>query len=140
MVRILFAALLSVFQTPYPRCTKRNTESIVARAERVFTVYGVPPGVLLVIGYLESHLGCHPRSGGCWGAPVDRRHRGTADNAASSLRNGFAACGTWEGAVGWFRCGACRCPPLVGYDPPYAVEQIEEVYDRAGVARPEHLR
>ena len=117
----IVAALLSLY--PHQRfgnCIRRRQHEIAARAEGSATRHGVPVAILLSVGYLESSWGCHPRSGGCWGAPVDVRHRGTAgtaDHAAAALARSYRVCGTWLGGVSRFRCGLCRCPRLVGYEP-----------------------
>jgi len=150
----LWLALLSVVPTP-PRsmrpCLDRGAHSIPSAAAEAATAYDVPVGVLLVAAWLESHAGCDPASGGCWGAPIDARHRltaGRASHAASALSLGFRGtarrrgCGTWEGAVSHFRCGLCRCPPPPGggYTAAYAIGLAERVYLRAGVVLPEQLR
>jgi len=144
MVRALFLALVALFSRgPHAACIAGHAETTVRRAESAETNYGVPAGVLLTVGFLETHLGCANGSGGNWGAPVDRAHRhtaGTSDSAARSLQTGFRRCGTWQGALGWFRCGHCRCPRMQGYDPDFAGRLVERVYRRAQVAVPEHLR
>jgi hypothetical protein len=95
----------------HARCVEAHRADIVARADAAHETHGVPPAVLLVVGLLESHWGCNPRSGGCWGAPASRRHRfvaGTSDHAAAALARSYRVCGTWRGAVGRFRSGLCR--------------------------------
>jgi hypothetical protein len=85
---------------------------IVTQADAAVAATGVPVRLLLAVGYAESHLGCAPRSGGCWGAPASRTARhtaGRASHAASALALGHRRCGTWRGALGHFRCGQCVC-------------------------------
>ncbi len=122
---------------------EEHAPSILERALLGESAAGVPPGLLLTVAFLESQLGADPRSGGSWGAPIDRLHRGTAGgagHAARSLRWGFAVCRTWAGAVGHFRCGRCVCPRLVGYEPAFAADRTELVYTRAGVELPASYR
>lgn len=107
------AALLSLFaHVLHSDCIARRREEIVADADAAARDHHVPVALLLAVGFAESHLGCAPRSGGCWGAPRDRDHRasaGRADHAASALALGHRRCATWPGAIAHFRCGACRC-------------------------------
>lgn len=144
MARALLLALLALFhRTPHRACLAAHVDEIVRRAERAQAAHGVPPGVLLAVGFLESHLGCAPGSGGNWGAPVSPAHRhtaGTSDHAARSLATGYRVCGTWAGSVGWFRCGRCACPRLVGYEPGFAMRVVGRVYREARVPEPDHMR
>lgn len=144
MTHVLIAALLALFvRSPHHDCIARREPEIARRLTVADQTYGVPPGVLLVVAALESHLGCAAGSGGCWGAPIDPRHRGTAgtsDHAARALARGYAVCGTWIGAIRRFRSGLCFREPPVGYTARTAVRLIERVYDDAGVARPDRLR
>jgi hypothetical protein len=107
----LLAALLGMLgHSRHTPCIERHRDAIAERAAAAETAHGVPPAVLLVVGLLESHWGCHPASGGCWGAPVDRRHRltaGTPDHAARALARSRAVCGSWAGAIARFRSGLC---------------------------------
>lgn len=102
------ALLLALYpRAPYRACLERRAPAI---ASQVAAAHGVPPSLLVAVGWHESHLGCAPRSGGCWGAPVSRSRRGTAggvSEAASSLATGYRVCGTWAGAVARFRGGQC---------------------------------
>lgn len=145
MTRLLLLALLAIAgRSPEPMasCLAARRGEIISAAEIAGGLTGVPLALLLVVGFRETHLGCHPRSGGGWGAPVDRLHRhtaGTAVHAARALSRGFAHCGSWEGAAAFFRCGLCTCP----YAPTYApttVRWVERVSARAGYAPPSHLR
>lgn len=98
---------------PMRSCLANHQDRIAAQAQEGSDQNGVPAGILLTVGFLESHLGCHPRSGGCWGAPIDPTHRltaGTHHHAAVALATSYRVCGTWEGAISRFRCGLCRCP------------------------------
>lgn len=147
-IELLFAALLAILpRVPQPMrgCIQRQHGDIVQQIARSAESYGVPPAVLLVVGMLESHYGCSPRSGGCWGAPVDRAHRataGTPNQAAVALATSYRVCRTWLGAVARFRCGLCQCPTLAGrgYTPGYAVRLIERVHARAELPAPGGLR
>lgn len=119
-------------------------EQIAALVDDAEESYGVPAGVLLVVGFLETHLGTDHGEGGNWGAPIDARHRhtaGTAFNAAHVLAVGFGTCHTWLRAITYYRSGHCVfARRLVGYEAPYALRLIERIYDTAGVERPERLR
>lgn len=118
--RVLLAALLALLpqSRPYAACVAARAERIATDADAAAAATGVPAALLLAVGYMESHLGCAPGSGGCWGAPIDRAHRltaGRAIHAARSLAAGRARCGSWRGAVGHFRCGRCACVGREGY-------------------------
>lgn len=111
----LLLALLPA-RRPYAACLAARAERVVADADAASREHGVPVALLLAVGYAESHLGCAPRSGGCWGAPVSRTARhtaGRASHAASALALGHRRCGTWEGALAHFRGG--RCTGHAGY-------------------------
>lgn len=154
LVETLLAALLFLLP-PLPvserACVASRREEIISTAIDISAQHQVPPAVILVVGLLESHYGCSRGSGGCWGAPTSptRRHvAGTPSQAARSLSTGFRGnertgrfrgCGTWVGAVSWFRCGRCRCPARPGYTADYAVGLVGRMSDRAGVARPGSL-
>ena len=137
----LFAALLTLHPLIPNRmrsCMMLNRESISQMASDGSLSTGVPPAVLLMVGFFESHLGCNPRSGGSWGSPVDNTHRhiaGTPRRAADDLATSYRVCGTWLGAVSRFRCGLCRCRPslLRGYSPSYLMGQVQRVELTAGV-------
>jgi hypothetical protein len=107
----LMLAMLPV-RRPHRGCIDTRRASIVTQADAAVAATGVPVRLLLAVGYAESHLGCAPRSGGCWGAPASRAARhtaGRASHAASALALGHRRCGTWRGALGHFRCGRCVC-------------------------------
>lgn len=108
----MFAALLFFYPNAnYRPCLEARRDRIEIQAAEAAEENHVPVGVLLVIGWVESHNGCNPRSGGCWGAPIDRNHRltaGRAGEAAHSLRMNFDNCHTWEGAISAFRSGSCH--------------------------------
>lgn len=134
--RLLLAALLALLPVPAARrtCINARRESIIARADEAARVHRVPVAVLLVIAYLESHIGCAPRSGGCWGAPISPTRRDVAGGAAQSaaaLAWGYRACTTTLGAISHYRCGRCTCPHLIGYQPSQAVDLIDRVNVRA---------
>jgi hypothetical protein len=114
------AALLAMLPAsrPYRQCIDARRSQIVADADAASRTHGVPPQLLLSVGYAESHLGCARGSGGCWGAPVSRTQRhtaGRASHAASALALGHRRCATWRGAVSHFRCGRCVCPRNAEY-------------------------
>lgn len=112
MPHVLIALLINLIpHSPYLACIRANEAAIASTLAKSEHDYGVPPSVLLVVGLLESHLGCNPRSGGCWGAPIDMQHRnvaGTPLHAARALASSYRVCGTWRGAIGRFRSGLCR--------------------------------
>ena len=119
------AAWIVALLAAYPHlahrpCVVARASQIAADADSAAARYAVPVGVLLAVAVLESHLGCAPRSGGCWGAPVSRTRRqtaGRADHAASALALGFRRCGSWPGAVSHFRFGVCARGAHAGYGP-----------------------
>ena len=115
----------------YPHMNGNNRQCIVDRQVRIAeqleeTVrMGVPVLVMAAVAFKETHFGCDRNEGGGWGAPIDRFHRHTAGThvqAAQSLINGRAACGSWEGAVLRFRTGACA--PRRGPGPAYLREVL----------------
>lgn len=114
MIAALLAALIALYpRSPSRPCIEARAAQIVADATAAAQRHGVPPALLLAVGFVETHLGCDRGSGGCWGAPIDPQHRGTAgtvDHAARALASSHAACGSWGAAVCRFRCGLCRCP------------------------------
>jgi hypothetical protein len=115
MIAALLSALLTLFPaSPSRSCIEARAAQITADVGAAARRHGVPPALLLAVGFVETHLGCDRASGGCWGAPISPERRGTAgtvDHAARALASGYAACGSWPGAVCRFRCGLCRCPP-----------------------------
>ena len=119
------AAWLVALLAAYPHlahraCVEARAPQIAADADDAAARYSVPVATLLAVAVLESHLGCAPRSGGCWGAPVSRTRRqtaGRADHAASALALGFRRCGSWPGAVSHFRWGRCARGGHAGYGP-----------------------
>jgi hypothetical protein len=139
MVARLLVALLSLLRGPQSACIESRRDVIIAAAEAGERDHGVPPVILLVIGFAESHLGCDVGEGGGWGAPISRTRRhtaGTPDHAARALARSYEVCGTWLGAVSRFRCGLCRCPRLRGYDPTDAMRLVDRVSTRAGTPAP----
>jgi hypothetical protein len=158
-IETLFAALLTLVSPIAGRmraCVERRHDAIVRSIAAAETTYGVPPALTLVVGFLESHWGCHPRSGGSWGAPISPTRRlvaGTAQHTAVALASSFRACQTrarvaaglpptWTRAMSRFRCGLCVCPdaPNRGYSPGFAINLARRVYVRAGVEIPVDLR
>lgn len=130
MIEQLFLALMLLLPPAarFSSCIQQHRSFIVEKVALAEEEHGIPPAVMLVVAYLESHYGCHPNSGGCWGAPIDMQHRltaGTPNHAAVALHTGFygegrvdrngnptgfRGCHTWLGAVSRFRCGLCSCP------------------------------
>lgn len=122
MTEIITAAL-SLFLSlrpplPIRRCIEARAARISRRAAEASREHGVPVAIILSVGWLESHLGCDPRSGGSWGSPTDRNHRlraGGPWHTARDLATSYRVCGSWTGAVARYRCGLCNCTPRVGY-------------------------
>ena len=144
---ILLSALLSLTpRVPQPQRGRidRQFDKIAEDVTAASEASGVPPSILLTVGFLESHLGVDAGEGGNYGAPVDHLHRhtaGTALHAARALARSYEICGTWFRAITRFRSGLCVFPRhLVGYEAPYAVRMIERIHALAGVPLPEHLR
>ena len=109
----ILAALLALYpRSPARACVTARRPAILDALERAHRAHpDVPLGLLVAVGWHESHLGCARASGGCWGSPVDRHHRGTAGtptDAARDLSSALRACGTTEGAIARFRGGSCR--------------------------------
>ena len=91
MVSALLAALLALLPPiPHPQRERIHLqrEKIVSMATASSAHYRVPPSVLLVVGFMETHLGTDDGEGGGWGAPIDAQHphkAGTSDHAARIL-------------------------------------------------------
>ena len=126
-------ALLEVYpHLAHRACIEARAPQIAADADAASARHGVPVALLLAVAVLESHLGCAPRSGGCWGAPVSRTRRqtaGRADHAASALALGYRRCGSWPGAVSHFRWGTCERRAHVGYGPDDVWRVVARVAD-----------
>lgn len=136
-------ALLALLPVPAARraCITARRDAIVANATRSADAAHVPVEVLLVVAYLESHVGCAPGSGGCWGAPISPTRRGTAGNsnhAAAALAWGYRRCHTDLGAIAHFRYGRCATPARhgPGYTPEAAMRLVERVRAYAPPATP----
>lgn len=89
--------------------------------------HGVPAGLMMVVAFNETHLGCDAREGGNWGAPISatRRHvAGTPLQAARVLARGGRHCGSWPGAVSFFRTGLCR--PVEERHKPYVSRVVRQ--------------
>ena len=119
----VLAAILALYpHTPVRACLRARAETITTRADAAALEHGVPVELLMAVGFLESRFGCDPASGGSWGSPVDRRHRGIAGgpgHTARDLATSLRVCVGPLAAVSRFRCGLCTCRPgvLVGYTP-----------------------
>ena len=118
------AQIVTAILAMFPAMSGNNRECIIARrtrienhitaAQRQFPE--MPSEVFASIGFIESHFGCNPRSGGSWGVPISPSRRniaGTPLQAASVLWHSYQACHTWDGAARRFRTGLCR-PTTVG--------------------------
>ena len=131
------AAWLVALLAAYPHlshraCVEARAPQIAADADAAAARHGVPVAMLLAVAVLESHLGCAPRSGGCWGAPVSRTRRqtaGRADHAASALALGLRRCHSDEGAVSHFRWGVCHRAAHAGYGPDDVLRLAARVAD-----------
>lgn len=116
--------ILSLILEFYPHMSGNNRRCIEAHQDRILQqvheatnaplIEGappIPPEVLMVVGFVETHLGCDEGEGGNWGAPIDADHRhaaGTHMHAAYSLARGYVRCGSWDGAIMRFRTGLCN--------------------------------
>jgi hypothetical protein len=141
----LLAALIGVLPPiPHPQRERirDRTEAIVAMATASSARYRVPPSVLLVVAFMETHLGTDDGEGGGWGAPIDAQHphqAGTSDHAARILARGRKVCGSWRGALSWFRSGQCLPPPHAETYVRNGMRLIERIHGRTGLLLPEHL-
>lgn len=145
MVSVILATLLSMFRAPAPlqRCMEQRATQIVAQVEEAERMFGVPPSVLLVVAYQETHIGCDRGEGGNWGAPISRRNRhtpGTSFHAARALARSFEVCGNWRDAVMRFRTGLCRFPEqrVRGYTPAVTLRIITRLHQRSKTLMPQH--
>lgn len=125
-------ALLTVSPSLQHRaCIRAHLQEIAHQATESAQAHSIPLGLLLSVAVHESHLGCHPASGGCWGAPSSRLHRhraGNASHAASALALGYRRCRTDEGAIAHFRWGRCHVPAHPhGYGPSSVLRLAERV-------------
>lgn len=141
---VLVAALLSAYpRSPARRCLEDRHDAIaraIDAAER--EVPTVPPALLVAVGYYESWLGCHPRSGGCWGAPRDARHRylaGTPADAARALARSLERCGDRAGAVRRFRVGLCNPRRQAAPRARAELSRIADSYTARVLALADHL-
>ncbi len=108
--------LLSLYELrnipPEPAaCIRERQDFIADRLDESYRVYHVPRGVMLVVSFAETHVGCARNEGGNWGAPIDANHRHTAGTplqAARILARSYDVCGNWRMAVARFRSGVCR--------------------------------
>ena len=140
--QLLLSAILSIF--PYMSgnnraCIERNFDDIAMVAEAAERDMGVPPAVILAVGFLETHLGCDQGEGGNWGAPISRTRRhtaGTPAQAALALSHGYQVCHTWVGAISRFRSGQCRIPARMANYPRNAVRLINRMSLIAGTPSP----
>lgn len=145
LVGALLAALLTVLPPiPHPQRERIRDQgdAIISMAAASSARFHVPPSVLLVVAYMETHLGTDDGEGGGWGAPIDAEHpnhAGTSDHAARILARGRLVCGSWRGAMSWFRSGKCAPPPFAEKYVRNGVRLIERMHDVAGQPLPKHL-
>jgi hypothetical protein len=145
IVGALLAALVAVLPPiPHPQRERiqLQKERIVSMAAASSARYRVPPSVLLVVGFMETHLGTDDGEGGGWGAPIDAAHphkAGTSDHAARILARGRRTCGSWQGALSWFRSGKCRPPPFAQTYVGKGMWLIERMHARIGLRVPDDL-
>lgn len=142
LLTALFASIPRVSQPQRGRIEQRH-DAIVAMATDSAERFNVPVVLLMVTGFLETHLGTDDGEHGNWGSPIDRRHRhtaGTSDSAARDLAHSFQICGNWLAAVRRYRTGLCFRDASVGYTAAYSIRLAERVYHRAGIDLPEHWR
>jgi hypothetical protein len=144
--QLFLAALLEMF--PYMSgnnrvCMVRNFNSIANVAEEARRDLGVPPAVLLTVGFLETHNGCDQGEGGNWGAPISPTQRHTAGSprqAAVALQHGFERCGSWVGAISRFRSGSCRIPETMRSYTRSAVRIMTQISNNIAVSIPEYIQ
>ncbi|MGZ5967654.1 MAG: hypothetical protein ACXWUG_08065 [Polyangiales bacterium] len=145
IVGALLSALIAVLPPiPHPQRERIRDQgdAIISMAAASSARYRVPPSVLLVVGFMETHLGTDDGEGGGWGAPIDAQHpnkAGTSDDAARILARGRKVCGSWRGAMSWFRSGKCIVPPFAEKYVRNGVRLIERIHDFTGQPLPEHL-
>ena len=145
VVGVLLAALIAVLPPiPHPQRERiqLRRERIVSMATASSARYHVPPSVLLVVAFMETHLGTDDGEGGGWGAPIDAQHphkAGTSDHAARILARGRRVCGSWQGAVSWFRSGKCSPPPFAETYVRNGMWLIERTHSRAALLAPKDL-
>lgn len=131
------------------RRIEQRLDRIVWQLRDAHDQTGVPEPLLLAVAFLETHIGVDDNEGNCWGAPIDRRHRNIAgdhNSAARVLVRGWNYCrhvharsyvgrdrvrivraSAWMRAVAFYRCGACQCPHLLGYQAAGAFRLAEEI-------------
>jgi hypothetical protein len=123
-----------------------NRERIMKYVGAGVDKHNIPPSLILTVGFLESHFGCNPRSGGSWGSPIDRNHRGIAGtpiHTARDLANARKVCGSWFGALARYQSGLCHRRSLVAsYTPQYAfnvawrMENVARAHSAVTTERP----
>ncbi len=143
-VSLLLAALLALYHPPADIRTRiaAHRAAIEADASAAASRHDVPAGILLAVGFLESHLGQASASGGSWGSPTDRFHRrraGRAEHTARDLAASFRVCGDWPAAVRRFRSGLCFREPPRGYTSRTVLRMAARLYERAHVPVPAAL-
>jgi len=142
---LVLAALLHLFPHMSHNnraCIEANRDHIVRVAEEGLRDHGVPPLVMISVGFMETHLGCDVGEGGNWGAPISRaeRHRaGTPGQAAQALQTSREVCGTWLGAISRFKSGLCRIPPSMTFYTRGTLRLMNRLSRETGLPMPESL-
>lgn len=133
----LLASLLSLYHHGVRIERIRNHQSWVVShlVEAIDAHPEVPPALLMSVGFLETGLGFDSGEGGCWGSPIDRRHRHTTGGpiaAARDLAHSYVICGgDWMPALHRYRVGLCNGHERIGYTADQAMRlrwRIEERY------------
>ena len=128
-VKLLFLAFLYIHpHIPANRsvCIDRNYEIITNSMAKAYVGWQVPPSIFMSVTFAESVWGCDPHSGGSWGSPINRTHRGTPGGpmrTAEDLHNSYVVCHNWRDAVSRYRYGLCRVSRAreLGYTPGWAM-------------------
>lgn len=143
IVEMLLSALLALYPGPNSEAIERNRVFIADQLVAAETI-GVPPSLMIAVGFLETHLGTDYGEGGNWGAPApgpDRSIAGTPQHAARALVRSFHVCGDrWQGGISRYRCGRCACGrSLVGYTTGYALHLAARLHEQTGLPLPANL-
>jgi len=141
LVRILLTTLLALYHPPADVRARIDAHRVAIERDAAEAAerYNVPAGLLLAVGFAESHLGQASASGGSWGSPTDRAHRlraGRAEHTARDLAASFRVCGNWPAAVRRFRSGLCFREPPRGYTSRAVLRLAGRLYEGAGVPLP----
>lgn len=134
---VVLAAILAIYPHARSReCLRLRADRISMGADAAARERGIPVQLLMAVGFFESRLGCDRASGGSWGSPIDRNHRGVAGtpwHTARDLETSLRVCGgATLRAVSRFRCGLCSCRgvTVVGYTPRDVVDLVDRIERR----------